>query len=349
MLLAGCGSTTTVAEATGQHDSGVGSDATGGMPATPGPDSSAAYDVAWVDRPAPTPYVPSAAPVPPPPTDSPPCRADQVSARYADGAGAAGNVVFRLEFSNLGPQACLLRGVPRVVATQPGLPQRVATPGNYELLQGGLPGDMAPGGHTDLALDYGTACDTTPQAGTAYHHLSVTLPGGGTVPVTVPGGRPAFDPTCGFEVGHFYDPIPQPDPPPPPYAGLVASLTLPDWAQAGSELDYVVTLTNPTVQAIGLDPCPGYVEAANSGQTQTIVTHPSLPPAKQDPRQVPIALAKQAYALNCATVTTIPAHQAVRYQMRLQLPPTTPPGSTNIYWSLWSAGKVFTTGAVEVR
>jgi hypothetical protein len=258
-------------------------------------------------------------------------------------------VLFSIVFTNTDTEPCLLRGTPRVVATQPGLPDRIATPG-YRQPLGGVPGDMAPGATTVLSLQEGVQCDGTPPPTAAYYdHFDVTLPTGGTIAVKVDNTNSRLGLRCDFLVGQFHVQVPQPEPTPPPWSGLTASLDLPDSAQAGATLNYVVTLTNPTDDTITLQPRPGYIEAAYSTATQTVIHDPSAPPDKQQPFRTPISAAKKTYALNCSAVTSIPAHGNIRYAMQLAIPADMPTETMTVHWGLLGPGTGLSGGTVQIR
>jgi hypothetical protein len=89
-----------------------------------------------------------------------------------------------------------------------------------------------------------------------------------------------------------------PDPAPPP-AGTPGTLvaTFERWPApvAGTVVSFVIVLSNPTATDVRLDPCPAYQEGA----------YPSI----------------LTYRLNCDAVSTIPAGQHVRFEMKARLAP----------------------------
>lgn len=96
---------------------------------------------------------------------------------------------------------------------------------------------------------------------------------------------------------------------PLPLGGLQVSITAPATVKAGSVLEYVVTLANPTDEAIELSPCPSYVE--------------SMPQAKE------------SYQLNCIPGLLVPAHGSVPFDMRLNVPEfLEPPTELTLTWAL---------------
>lgn len=108
----------------------------------------------------------------------------------------------------------------------------------------------------------------------------------------------------------FFVPV-KPERPPPPPIHLHASLELPATVAAGDTL--VVGLTNPTNRPVPLRPCPAYVQA---------IATPAI---------------KDVEGLNCTPVPAVPAHRAIRFQMRLHIPANVPPGRVRLFWSLGSS------------
>jgi hypothetical protein len=218
--------------------------------------------VPWIDHPAP-PYQPLPTPrTAPPATDARLCTAGDVAARFLPrGDGATGHMLIQLRFENTSGTTCVLKGYPtEVVASEPGLRDVTAKAGSYFPNQ--PTANIAPGESAFLGLETDSECASRPGGGPAgppYHHVHVSLPGGGTVRVTR--HSPAFDLTCGLQMTKFY--VPQPAAPEPhdPLGDLQASLRLSHTARVGTTLEYGVALTNPTSTAISLDRCPGYDEA----------------------------------------------------------------------------------------
>lgn len=228
-----------------------------------------------------------------------------------------------IRFRNVGNSSCLLSGYPDVTATDPGRPDVAGTHGSF--FDYGHAADMpARTGTTLLGLESDTYCGARPGGGgggETYRHFTVTLRGGGAVSLTVPGQ--GLDLTCGLHVTKFFDPnYPEPQPI-LPFAPLRATLVLPRAATAGQTLVYEVDLHNPTNSAVGLKPCPAYVEAL-IGPTPV----------------------KQSYALNCTPVATIAAGQTVRFAMKLPIPADTPAGQLRIEWALILS--VATSGTVVI-
>jgi hypothetical protein len=105
---------------------------------------------------------------------------------------------------------------------------------------------MPPGGTTTLSIETERDCparyaNTHGYPALFYHVVTVGIPGGGQIMI-----NQAFDVLCGLYTGQFG--VAQP---PQPYTrspvdGARASLELPSSVAAGTTLDYVVDLANPT-------------------------------------------------------------------------------------------------------
>lgn len=285
--------------------------------------------VPWVGLPAPA---GRNLPIPhlkPPAADARPCRAADVTAREQVTDGAGGHVAYLVGFRNTSDSVCILRGYPAaVVASEPGAPDIRGTDGSFFPSQ--RANNISPGRTASLIVETDTECAALPGGGVAgptYHHLAVTLPGGGTVPVDLRDGlRPG---PCGLHFGRFY--VQQPTPPEPkdPLRDVRVSLRLPRTVVHGSTLVYGVRLTNPTDHPAGLAPCPGYFETLMAPLSQA---NAGLPDAS---RVVPgTDYSKASHELNCAPVGSIPAHHSVWFAMRLDVPLHVPAGRYTVEWSL---------------
>jgi hypothetical protein len=218
------------------------------------------------------------------------------------------------------------------VATEPGAPDVRGTDGSF--FPSPRAGNISPGRTAFLVVETDTECGALPGGGTVgptYHHLAVTLPGGGTVPVDMRDGlRPG---PCGLHIGRFH--VEQPTPPEPkdPLRDIRVSLRLPRTIVRGSTLVYGVRLTNPTSHPASLDPCPAYVETL--AQIQGATRMGGLPDSAQAASGTDYS--KASYALNCAPVGSIPAHGSVWFAMRLDVPVHEPAGRYGVGWSLAGA------------
>lgn len=95
----------------------------------------------------------------------------------------------------------------------------------------------------------------------------------------------------------------EPDPPKQPsvFAGtkVTARIDAPDTVQAGTELVYTLTLSNPSASPVSLDRCPKYSQIFGQGGTATA----------------------NYYFLNCAqSPTELPANGSIGFEMRILTP-----------------------------
>jgi hypothetical protein len=271
------------------------------------------YDVAWVDQPAPKPWSPKPIQPSPPTMNAPRCLASQLHVGKPLGNGATGMMFTTIPLRNISTTPCLLVGTPaRVAARAAGKPDVVATRG-LQLGSGGVGGDLQPGRRGYLTIETDRDCAAryaTPNTFPTnnYSSLSVTLPSGSSFSVPL-----QLDVECGLHTGGLGIRVPPPRTPPDPRGKLQPSITSPKQAQPGRSFDYVVTLTNPTEQTISLEHCPGYVEWLGTDDH---------------------GVAKESLGLNCSTVRHIAPGQAVRYQMRLDVPADATPGVLELDWTL---------------
>ncbi len=269
--------------------------------------------IPWIDTPARPFQALTASPTPPPATDARPCTAADVTARFADGNGGGGHLVNSIALRNISRSTCVLKGYPRVSATEPGQLDFNGTDGSYFPAIYGT-ANMPPGHDTLLGVETDTQCSAHPgglglsPGGPRYRHLRIALPGGGTV--RLDWASAGFDVRCGLHLTQFY--VGQPERPAPhdPLDDLTVSLDVPPSVSAGATLRYVANLTNPTDKAISFSRCPSYVEAGTG-------------PAR----------VKERYALNCA-FSAVARHATVRFEMRLRMPAAQPPGAFAFLWTL---------------
>jgi len=241
----------------------------------------------------------AASPLPaaPLPTSGPACRSVDVSATYDSGNGGGGHSYQTYAFRDVGSRPCILRGFPRVVATEPGKPPVSASEGGF-FVGKEVPETMTPGGvTTQLNLETERDCearDKNPNTWptSIYHNVTVSIPGGGDVAL-----HGTFDLECGLYVGQFGVPSPDPVYPTPPLAGATFELELPASVKAGGQLEYVVDIVNLTDAQMALDPCPSYLQGLGGA-------------------------GKTPLRLNGDVVHGVRAGQAVRFSM--QIPVTLP-------------------------
>lgn len=260
--------------------------------------------VAWVGHPAAR--VPIVLRSPPYSTGARPCRPADLSVSHGELEYATGHANVEVYLTSHSATACWLDGYPAiagVAASGTVTPLHVrhgAFVGNPGPSASIKPGQMAAvniSGGDDCVL----ALDGEHQV---YPELLVGLPGGGSVAVY----RTGFDAICGVGVSPFGVPADQPQGSAP--SPLTARITGEPAARAGTDLVYLVTVTNPTARPFALRPCPSYAEFLGG------LTGPGAPRSHL----------VRYYYLNCATVQAIPAHGSVRYQMKLPLPSGLPGG-----------------------
>ena len=278
--------------------------------------------VPWADRPPGPDYSPPPPSTTLPPASSQPCSASQVKAIPTGRNGASGHIMYGYQLTNISSRTCLLAGYPGVVATEPGHASVAASQGTY-VPDTGPPGDVAPGASSDLTIEVVSSCDA-PSTFTTYHHVVVTLPGGGDIVLS----GLSLTLACGLHVGAFALPVPLPEPVTSanPIAAITASLMVaPQQLEAGTTAIYAAVITNPTDAVITLDPCPNFLQYL-SGTT-----------------------VKDRHQLNCADAKPIPPHAQETFVMHIVVPDDAPDGHSTLSWNLFSPGGATATAMVEIR
>lgn len=258
------------------------------------------------------------------PATARPCSAADLRAFADGGNGAGGHTEFTLGLRNVGQSTCLLKGYPRVVATEPGRKPVVATDGGF-MVGRERPGNMPPGGVTRLNLETDQDCTARyakpgQYPTRVYHTVTVSVPGGGQVSIHRP-----FDVLCGLFTGQFGVAEPPQRYSKPAWTGVRVALRLPASAKSGTVLRYIVDLTNPTGKPMPLRPCPGYTQGLGEA-------------------------GKTVLELNCTAVPRqeIPARQTIRFAMRIPVPAGTPTGPGRVYWSIAGSVSAGAPGSVRV-
>jgi hypothetical protein len=277
--------------------------------------------VPWVDQPGQF-FQPSPLPAHYRPTSAPPCTAAQLQVSPQGPNGAGGHLFFYFDFRNVSGTTCILPGYPHAVASEPGKPDVTATHSGW-FADIERSGNMRPGGVTWLSIETDFNCRAryahpNEHPTRVYHTVTVSIPGGGQVVI-----NGTFDVLCGLFTGRFAVRQPPQRYTQSPITGARVTLDLPSGVVAGTTLDYVAALTNPTGTDMVLHPCPGYQQ--------------SLGPA-----------GKAVLSLNCRAQRTIPAHQTVRFAMRLHVPADTPTGPGNLVWSIAAPAGIFAHGSLHV-
>lgn len=278
--------------------------------------------VPWVNDPAPPPAPTTTAPPAPVPTSAP-CRAQELRASLGATKAALGTTSQEVRLRNVGAEPCWLDGYPTVNAISDNGYLDDQAQGTYFPDPGA--GEVPPGSEGLVIFEGCPMSATRPE--TVYREVSLTLPGGGSLPV--PGLELPCPPTVS-RLGVADAPprgIAEPaSPAPGSLASLQAELAeLPDRVAPGSTLRFEVVLANPTPVPVALDPCPGY----------SILLAPAGPPVEA--------------SLNCRPARTIPPGGRVRFEMRLDVPEG-PAASdmAKLSWSMSAWGGPSTGAAVEI-
>jgi hypothetical protein len=262
----------------------------GGPPVIqPAPTPSA---VPWLDAPAVT--YPRPTLDPRTPTTS--CPAAELVVNPVASNGAGGTRVYIVQVRNTGETRCTLSGIPQLRYTDAGgairtattlqLPQNVTDPNS-------VPATIDPGETAQLEIDTKGSClDGRSQI--RYDDARLALAGGGELRLGV-----SLDATCGVWMSRWARPLREGTLANPAWDVLTVSLELPASVQIGQTLVYVVVLTNPSGVPVALIPCPNYFQSLGGVKAGGV------------------------FQLNCA-VSVVPAHGAVRFEMRAPIPGDTP-------------------------
>lgn len=293
-----------------------------GPPSPPVSPVSERGAVPWVNQPGQF-FEPSPLPVRYRPANAPPCTAAQVRVSPDGSNGATGFLLWYFTFRNVSGTTCVLRGYPHVVASEPGMPDVSAThnsPFIRMFAEDERPGNMRPGGVTMLSLVTSDNCMAGATGRTLiYHTVTITIPGGGQAVVSG-----AFGMQCGLSTGRFAVRQPAQHDTRSPVSGARVTLDLPRGAVAGTTLHYVAALTNPTGTGMVLSPCPGYQQGIGPAGKAVLLS------------------------LNCRAQRRIPAHQTVRFAMRLHVPTGTPTGPADVHWMIAAPGGAFAHRSLHV-
>jgi len=252
------------------------------------PLAAAAAPVPWLDEPGSMTVVrPVAA------TPSAPCEQGDLRLTLG-GAGAwRGHATQELRLLNRSSTPCMLNAAPAI---------ELASPRGWHAAGGMASQDTMPDllpPRATLAVLLGTpgACEATMGPGRqVLRRLRVLAPGGGALEVE--GAH--VDVTCGAATVLRVDlHEAQVAPTAGSTAVLTAELNAPRSATAGTPLDYVVTLRNPTSQPVSLAACPSYEQVLNTTSGSEA----------------------SALRLNCAGAGgQVPAHGELQFAMRARVP-----------------------------
>jgi hypothetical protein len=236
-------------------------------------------------------------------------------------AGAAGayrgQATQEIRLSNIGASACHLVGFPNVQLLPANeAPQTVAASDVApQLINERV--DLAPGDEVMLLIGTPGVCEAAnkPERKVSKR-VQLALPGGGSK--VLDGVH--VDTLCGRATVVQFQAVRNEAAanaralkPAPALDQLIGSLSTPDEAMRGSTLQYSVTLSNPTGNAISLASCPAY--------TQSLYA---------DGKAVDSTL-----RLNCgAAGAQIPANASISFDMRAQVPADLATGAMKLSWKL---------------
>lgn len=255
---------------------------------------------------------PGALPTAPPPIPivhgyAPTCRAGDLRVtQIGSGVMGGGTAGMTYAVQNVGVTTCHIGGYLRVLAAGRPLP-------HGENIMSVVPGNLRPGQSAAFAFvdSYGWAvnvgqvvhCDPTPPPvlpltldGKVIDHEAVRWDNCDKRFITPVGLDASGEPP-------IRDPL----------WGLTATISTPATAKIGGNLDFVVTLRNPTGQTVPLRPCPSYTVSLGK-------TGPYL-----------------LYRLNC-TLAELGPDASQAYDVQIAVPSNVEPGPTSIFWTLDTLG-----------
>jgi hypothetical protein len=274
--------------------------------------------VPWTDRPGTTEVTFASNAV-----ASRPCHGRDLHVSVGNTGAYHGHQAQELTLRNVAADACLVSAtMPIAVVLGTGQHSQAGRDSKTSMIgaSNGMDG-LAAGGSVHIIIGTPGTC---PGAGTNPKIASVvqlTLTGGEVIAVT----GTWINVECGPPVVLAFD-LQQTAPAAVPASAIVAKLAAPSSAVAGQTLVYFVTVSNPTLRAISLSPCPSYTESIGAG-----------------------APFKQTFLLNCTAVGGIPGGGQVTFEMRLQLPTNTPKGRAKLSWHLEVPNGAYAGASVTVN
>jgi hypothetical protein len=221
--------------------------------------------------------------------------------------GAGGVLEYDVEVRNAGQARCTLSGIPPLRYTDAAGATRTAQvrqlPQNFPD-PNVAPATIDPGETAALEIDTVGSC-LTGQPAIRLGDARLALPGGGELKLGV-----TLDATCGVSMSGWSRPAQHGTLANPALETLTVALEVPATVRIGQTLRYVVVLSNPSDTPVTMSPCPNYLQTIAGVKTGGY------------------------FQLNCA-VPAIPAHGAVRYEMRTPIPDYTPDlGRVTLTWNL---------------
>jgi hypothetical protein len=241
------------------------------------------------------------------------CRVSDLRAEDSGvGDGAGGTILRTWQFRNIGATSCLLTGR---LDSASGVRQ-----GNRETIVLHQPGDradvvpvvLAPGDAGIAPFSFYPRCDDStspPVASTTFTDIQLGLLGGFLSVHSAPDGlNLGCHVSEGLNAGAVGGSVPALRFADQPLGHLRFRIDAPSTVQAGHDLDYVLTVSNPTGAAIALRPCPSYLQWSGG--------------------------VKDHFMLNCAQARPVPARGQETFAMRLHVPSDADTGSTKLAWGL---------------
>lgn len=314
---------------------------------TPAPSSTAA--IPWLALPLASPKPePSAPPVVIPPS-TPPCRSADLAAAISGRNGAGGRLTSGVAFADQASTACVLDGVPdlqlldttgRPIPMQSSVDDLGPGPLVPALLQAGLPipveGQMKYGqGFVEFSWPSRSDLPNCPNVTVQVGSVRVVLPAArGSFTLLMDPSVDAYPCAGPLGVSPFYNLAPPPPPLPAP-PELAVTLAVPSAVQAGSQLRYLVTLTNPSPTPLDLAAnCVNYDEELFFGSTEL-----GSPPLG----------GKHFFGLNCGPAGTLaPGGHAV-FEMLLPVPAGAAPGTYELIWAFGLGNATGLPATAQVR
>jgi hypothetical protein len=249
-----------------------------------------------------------------------PCRPADLEDWNVEVGGALGRQIYEARAKlRTDAAACTLTGSPGLAGLLGGKVKAIAAtptdptdPPDPHIVAGSMPATLEPGEGVAVTFDTHSGClDGRPE--TVYTSVRLLF-GGYDVVLT----GTDINATCGVGIGRWYRVAPEPV---DRTADLQSTITAPATARLGADLDFVVTLSNPTGEPIALDPCPSYLATVGIELKNGIVRR-----------------------LNCVDPTgrtrVIPAGGSLTFAIRLSLPAPEPglsstvTGPTTLDWIL---------------
>lgn len=247
-----------------------------------------------------------------------PCTAADLpaTADFVDRNGAGGTLLHVIEVRNAGPSRCSLGGYPVLLSAGETVPIKIDpdTLTDKQHTREERPATLDPDERATFVLGSSMSCGGG--ADRTYRDIRVRL-----LDRELPIPNLTLTTTCPIRATGVFRRLSE-NTPEKHYAGLTVHIDAPAWAAIGTDVDYVVTLTNPGREPITLDPCPVYMETLYKGGG--------------------------IYRLNCAP-DSIPAGGSLRFAMRLTVPAYTPAKDWKLEWTLYEPGSQGPTGTATVR